>query len=41
MIKVKRLIEDEELENFAEQKVRDAHRSLERIEEKGVPWLKY
>ena len=34
----KRLIEDEELENFAEQKVRDAHRSLERIEEKGVPW---
>ncbi len=34
----RRLIEDEELENFAEQKVRDAHRSLERIEEKGVKW---
>tara|TARA_B100000242_G_C43049244_1_gene490054 strand:+ start:877 stop:2217 length:1341 start_codon:yes stop_codon:yes gene_type:complete len=34
----KRLIEDEALENFAEQKVRDAHRSLERIEEKGVTW---
>ena len=34
----KRLIDDEELENFAEQKVRDAHRSLERIEEKSAIW---